>query len=200
MKDDDIYKFAENYLNNKYKRNCSFETYFKESFDVENVPSFNKKIKIVLVAEDTGYRIIDTCQYLFSQFLIDIMIVEFKLYSAIDNSFYLESKQIHNTENDLSMELSSPRWNEPKLVADVVYEAVLEFTNGNPDKIFTSSDIKPLVLKQFPDFKTTTLMCNIYAHCVGHPSRHHYSGRKDYYEYVSKGQYKLFKKPESSAA
>jgi mRNA-degrading endonuclease RelE of RelBE toxin-antitoxin system len=84
----------------------------------------------------------------------------------------------------------------PKLpVKEVVYNAVLELTGGDTTLIFTNRELKELISRQYPDFKTGNVDCELRADCVNHPKHdRHFPDRinYDYYWRVSRGQYRLY--------
>ena len=86
----------------------------------------------------------------------------------------------------------SLRWSGPAPVKQVVWEAVLELTDGDIDIEFAIKDIKPVISKKYPDFKLSNVDAEITADCVNHPSRRHHSGTEDRYWRVGHGKYHLY--------
>ena len=85
------------------------------------------------------------------------------------------------------------RWSGPKPVKQVVWEAVLELTNGDTNIEFAIMDVKPVISKKYPDFKLSNVDAEITAGCVNHPSRHHHpSARHNYYWRADTGIYRLY--------
>ena len=84
------------------------------------------------------------------------------------------------------------RWSGPKPVKQVVWEAVLELTNGDTNIEFAIRDVKPVISKKYPDFKLSNVDAEITADCVNHPSRRHHSTTEDRYWRVSTGRYHLY--------
>ena len=86
------------------------------------------------------------------------------------------------------------RWAGPP-VKQVVWEAVLEFTNGDANVEFTNQDIKSICLRRYPNFKERNVEAQVISDCVNHPSRdHHYHSEssEDRYWRVSRGKYRLY--------
>lgn len=80
-------------------------------------------------------------------------------------------------------------------VKQVVWEAVLEFTNGDANVVFTNKDIKSIYLKKYPNFKERNVEAQIISDCVNHPSRdHHYhpESSEDRYWRVRRGEYHIY--------
>ena len=84
------------------------------------------------------------------------------------------------------------RWSGPVSVNQVVWEAVLELTNGNANVEFAIRDLNPIILERYPDFNLSNVGPEIYADCVNSPSRHHYSSNGDRYWNISRGRYRLY--------
>lgn len=84
------------------------------------------------------------------------------------------------------------RWSGPRTVNQVVWEAVQDFTDGDANIEFAIKDIKPVILRKYPDFKVSNVSPEINADCVNSSSRHHYSGNTDRYWKVRYGVYRLY--------
>ena len=84
------------------------------------------------------------------------------------------------------------RWTGPIPVNQVVWEAVLELTDGDTNTEFAIKDVKPVISKKYPNFKLSNVGCEITSDCVNHTSRHHYQGGSDRYWWVSRGKYRLY--------
>ena len=187
-----IVSMAESYLNSKNEKD-SFRNNFLNYFEMDDLPEIKQKIKIILVAEDISSRIIEVSNYLQRQYKMEILPVEIMLYNTGDNEYLIETNTIGRDIGTNFEEISSDRWNNTKSATEVVHEAVLEFTGGDKSRIFKYNDIRTIVLRDYPGFNSKTIRCNLYSNCVNHPSRKHYSGKLDYYNYVQKGEFSLFK-------
>ena len=93
---------------------------------------------------------------------------------------------------DFTMNTQHP----PKLpVKEVVYNAVQALTGGDTTIIFTNREVRYLISRQDPDFKTGNVGCELRADCVNNPKRdRHFPDRinYDYYWWVSRGHYRLY--------
>ena len=91
--------------------------------------------------------------------------------------------------------MNTGRWTGVR-VKEVVWEAVLEVTNGDATVIFALKDIKSVCLRRYPNFKERNVESQIISDCVNHPSRdHHYhpESSEDRYWRVSRGKYRLYR-------
>ncbi len=107
--------------------------------------------------------------------------------------------RLYNPEKDNEERITSmkgnpqpPRRSEPIPVKQVVWDAVLDFTGGDADIEFAIRDIKPVVLKKYPNFNVSNVDAEINADCVNSPSRHHFSRNEDRYWRVKYGKYRLY--------
>ena len=95
--------------------------------------------------------------------------------------------------------MNTDRWTGPP-VKQVVWEAVLEFTRGDVNVVFTNKDIKLVCLRKYPNFKERNVEAQIISDCVNHRSRdHHYhlGSSEDRYWQVRRGQYRLYNPPKN---
>ena len=80
-------------------------------------------------------------------------------------------------------------------VKEVVYNAVQELTGGDTTIIFTNGEVRDLISRQDPDFKTSNVNSELRAGCVNTPYRDRHfpdSINYDYYWQVSRGHYRLY--------
>jgi hypothetical protein len=90
--------------------------------------------------------------------------------------------------------MNTNRWTGPA-VKEVVWQAVLEYTNGDATVEFTNADIKLVCLRMYPNFKERNVEAQIISDCVNHPSRdHHYhhDSSEDRYFRIRRGRYRLY--------
>ncbi len=85
------------------------------------------------------------------------------------------------------------RWSGPKRVKEVVYDAVIEITSGDPNVEFTQKEVCNEVLNKYPDFNERTVRRQIGAACPNSPtSRNYPSITETYYWKVRRGIYRLY--------
>ena len=92
-------------------------------------------------------------------------------------------------------DMNTDRWVGPP-VKQVVWEAVLEFTKGDANIVFTNQDIKSVCLRRYLNFKERNVAAQIISDCVNHFSRdHHYHSEssEDRYWRVSRGKYRFYR-------
>ena len=87
---------------------------------------------------------------------------------------------------------NSQRWSGPITVKQVVWEAVLELTDGDATVEFAIKDVKPIIRQKYPDYKLSNVGAEITADCVNSVSRRHYKVNKDRYWKVRRGIYRLY--------
>ncbi len=108
--------------------------------------------------------------------------------SKLKDGDFIGSKNVKKSHSQTT------QWSDDKTAREVVLDAVQELTKGNKNMQFAVKDVKPIILKKYPDFKTSTLGAQIIAACVNHPSRKHHPSyaKHEHYWRVEKGRYKLY--------
>lgn len=199
LSDDEIIELINPYLESRKKGR--FTEAFLASYTKAQIPKFNRPIKVVLVAEEITQRVKDVVDYFKNYTSLQIMTCEVNLYATSNEHYFLKTTSSDfQKPKELKISNKSTGWNEDLSVREIVHEAVLSFTKGDASVSFTHPDIMSLVLKKYPNAKPNTIRCHLYADCVGHPSRHHYSGRKDMYQFVEHGVFKLLSSKSKKVA
>ena len=85
------------------------------------------------------------------------------------------------------------RWSGDKLEQEqVVWEAVQEFANGDPNTTFAPADIDKTVENRYSDFPVYTVRRWIRGGCVNFPKRSDYPESENKYWWVERGKYRLY--------
>ncbi len=170
------------------------ETQFLETFEVDEIPSLNSMLRLFIAAEEIAPSIARVSRFLRQAHGIDINCIKFAIYQTESGEILVSSESYVGLEDMISKKKSSAaqRWSGEKPVKQVVWEAVIEFTNKDKTKVFSPKDIAQIILKKYPTFNKSTIGCQIIADCVNHTSRHHYPGGEDRYWWIEKGKYRLF--------
>ncbi len=194
LSDESIQELASDYFSThtdlKYKQ---FSEAFLETFEVEEVPPLNQRIRLFIAAEDISPAISRVCRFLRMSHGVDVNCIEFSIYQTGSGEILVSSQAIVGQEEVTPpKKVVTQRWSGEKPVKQIVWEAVKELTQGNEDYIFSPKDVTQVVIKKYPSFNKTTVSCQIISDCLNHTSRHHYPGGEDRYWWVEKGKYRLF--------
>ena len=83
---------------------------------------------------------------------------------------------------------------EPQTVNEIVYQAVLDYTDGDCEAVFTIFEIQNFLAQTRPSFNGSNVGCEITRDCVNAPSRHWYAPNyHDRYLKLSRGKYVLYR-------
>lgn len=194
LSDDSVRNIAENYFINTNKtEQKTLEDEFKEIFEAEEIPSFNQRQRLFIVAEEILPSVSRVCRFLRMSHGIDINCIQFSIFETGSGEILVNSQTIVGQEDVVPPKKSlKDRWAGEKPVKQVVWEAIQEITKGKKSYVFSPKEISDAILKIYPSFNKSSIRCQIISDCVGHSSRHHYPGGEDRYWYVEKGKYRLF--------
>ncbi len=204
LSDIQIQEIAQNYLEiHRDDNGNQFQDVLKETFDIpdsEELPPLNRNLRLYIVAEYIPSRITNVCRFLRTSHGVDVNCIDVSAFqteageklvsmeSKFENGDVIASK---NVKKSISQ---TTQWSSDKTAREVVLDAVQELTKGNKNMDFAVKDVKPIILKKYPDFKMSTLGAQIIAACVNHPSRKHhpsYAKHKHYWR-LSIGKYRLY--------
>jgi hypothetical protein len=194
LSDESIKELASDYFSTHTDlKDKQFTEAFFETFEAEEVPPLNQRIRLFIAAEEISPAISRVCRFLRMSHGVDVNCIEFSIYQTESGEILVSSQAIVGREEVTPPKKAmTQRWSGEKPVKQIVWEAVQELTQGNKDYIFSPKNITQAVLKKYPNFNKTTVRCQIISDSVNHTSRHHYPGGEDRYWWVEKGKYRLF--------
>jgi hypothetical protein len=193
LSDEKIHDIATHYI----KSSCGekdIETLFLETFETDEVPSLNQRLRLFVAAEEISASVAKVCRFLRQVHGVDVNCIQFNIFQTESGEVLVSSESFVGLEDVVAPKktVSSERWAGEKPVKQVVWESVQEFTKGDLTKIFSPKDISQIILKKYPTFNKSTVGCQIISDSVNHTSRHHYPGGEDRYWWKEKGKYRLF--------
>ncbi|MDM8522872.1 hypothetical protein QUF80_05810 [Desulfococcaceae bacterium HSG8] len=193
LSDDKIFDIAASYIKSTNSEK-DIETLFQETFEIDDIPSLNQRLRLFVAAEEITPAISKVCRFLRQIHGVDVNCIQFNIFQTESGEVLINSESIVGLEDVVASKktATSQRWSGEKPVKQVVWESVLEFTNSDKKKEFSPKDICQIILKKYPSFNKSTVGCQIISDSVNHTSRHHYSGGEDRYWWKEKGKYKLF--------
>jgi hypothetical protein len=193
LSDEKIHDIATQYIkfSNSEK---NLETLFLETFETDEVPSLNQRLRLFVAAEEISASVAKVCRFLRQVHGVDVNCIRFNIFQTESGEVLVSSESFVGLEDVVAPKktVTSERWTGEKLVKQVVWESVQEFTKEDITKIFSPKDISQIILKKYPTFNKSTVGCQIISDSVNHTSRHHYPGGEDRYWWKEKGKYKLF--------
>jgi hypothetical protein len=191
-----VEQIAEGYLDRARENSApsrSLMEAFQDTFEVDEVPVFNRAQRLFVAAEEIPPGVARVCRYLRTSHGLDVNCVAFSVFQTESGEVLVNSDWIvgHEDVGSSSSTVRS-RWVGDKPAKQVVWEAAQEVTGGDKAREFSPREVKDMVLKKYPSFNKSTVGCQIISDCVNHKSRHHYPGGADRYWWLGKGKYRLF--------
>lgn len=160
---------------------------FTETFEVDEVPPLNRRLRLFVVARDIPPAISGVCRFLRSKHGMDINCVTISVF------------QTESEERIVGIEgggtPSSPAFNstsDPRPRSELVKEAVVELTRGSTSVEFTVENVIERALENNPDCPPNTVRGRMIADTVNNCARRHFGTTKDYYWQVRRGVYRLY--------
>ncbi len=186
----------------------TFDDAFREAFDMpddKEIPLLNQKLRLFIVAEEIPGQIIRVCQFLQTSYKMDIGCIAVSKFQTKSGDEIVSTEiKVGDEETATSKKRhqrisQTSRWSGNKLEQEqVVWEAVQEFTNGDPNTTFAPADIDKAVKNRYSDFPVYTVRRWIRGGCVNFPKRSDYPDSENKYWRVEIGKYRLYN-PETDA-
>jgi len=201
---DQLNDIAQEYFAQHQKEALSLREAFKEVFSPDEDESspieFNSTQRLFIVAEEISPIIRQVTAHLRSKYQMSIFCVEYEVLRSDQGDYFISTERIGGYEDvgiaikKKSVKASTQsRWTGNIKVKDVVYNAVKTVTKGDGTSTFSPADVNREILREYPDFNTSTTNCQLIQDCVNHTSRRHYpSGQQNLYFWLSKGKYRLY--------
>ena len=189
---DEVISIAGNYLRSPPDLALGAVTdAFMETFEADRLPPLNARLRLFIAAEAIPQSVARVCRFLRTEHDLDISCIAFTVYKTSSAEIVINSDVVVGHEETRETTVASTRWSGDKPVRQVVWEAVLEATRSDRNRVFTPREIAEVIQRTHPNFNRSTIGCQITSDCVNHPSRHHYPGGIDRYRRVEKGKYQL---------
>lgn len=81
-----------------------------------------------------------------------------------------------------------------KTIHEIILQTAKKYVLDSGQNKFTGAKLFNLSLVQHPELKRNTFAAQVIAAAPNHPSQRHYPNKKDYFNYLGKGYYKLNQK------
>ena len=201
LSDKQIQQIAIDYFETRDEfKGKTFNDVFTDAFDIpetEEVPLFNRNLRLYIVAADIPIRVARVCRFLRTSQGMDINCIDVSTFEteAGERLVSMEAKvgdeDVVTSKIQRQRPSQTARWSGDKSVNEVVWEAVEKLMQGDKE-FFAPKEVTAFILEKYPDFNSSTVSCQIASDCVNHTSRHHYPGGSDRYWWISKGKYRLY--------
>ena len=213
LSESQIREIAETYFETRGAfQGKTFDDAFRDVFEMletDEIPSLNRNLRLFIVAEEIPSRMARVCRFLRTSHGIDISCVVFSIFQTESGEVVVSTETIIGDEDVAVPKArqqrpsSPPRPPSDKPVEQIAWEAVQEFTDGDPNATFTLRDIEQVVGEKYPDLAESDRVRNrIRGSCVNFGKRDTYPIGEDRYWLVKWGVYRLYdrekdKRPDS---
>ena len=181
----------------------SFDDAFKNMFDMletDEIPPLNRALRLFIVAEEIPERVARVCRFLRTSHGINISCVDVSIFQTESGEVVVSTETIVGDEDFAAPKTqqqerpsSPPRPPSDHPVDQATWEAVQEFTKGDPNVKFTLRDIEQILSEKYPDLAESSSPRNrIRGSCVNFHSRQSYPKGENRYWRVEKGVYRLY--------
>ena len=181
----------------------TFDDAFREVFDMpdtDELPPLKQKLRLFVVAEEIQPRVTSVCRFLRTSHGMDISCIAVSIFQTELGEVVVSTETIVGDEDfavpktqQQERPSSPPRPPSDHPVDQVTWEAVQEFTAGDPKVTFTLRDIEQVLSKKYPDLAESSSPRNrVRGSCVNFQSRRNYPKGEDRYWLVKKGVYRLY--------
>ncbi len=204
LSEPDIRDIAETYFETRDEFNGkTFDEAFKEVFDLpetDEIPPLNGRLRLFIAAEEIPARVAHVCRFLRTSHGMDINCVAVSVFQTELGEVVVSTETIVGDEDFAAPKTqqrehpsSPPRLQSDHPIDQVTWEAVQEFTKGDPNATFTLIDIEKILSEKYPDLAESSSPRNrIRGSCVNFSTRRNYPKGEDRYWRVEKGKYRLY--------
>ena len=194
LSDEQIKELAVDYFQTRDEtKNKHFNDAFKDVFDIpesDELPPLNQNLRLFIIAGEIPARVTNVCRFLRTSHGINIHCINISTYQTESGEKFV-SLDTKVGDEDLFYTKTKVRSGKT-LSHQMVFDAILEYTNGDHNVIFSLKDIEEVVSKKYPGFGITMVRNRIRGDCVSFPSRNNYPKGEDRYWWVEKNKYRLY--------
>ena len=182
----------------------TFDDAFREAFDIletDELPRLNDGgLRLFIVAEEIPARVARVCRFLRSSHSINVSCINVSIFQTESDEVVVSTETVVGDEDFVVPKTQQrghpsfpPRPPSDHPIDQVTWEAIQEFTAGDPNVTFTLIEIEQILSKKYPDLAESSGPRNrIRGSCVNFPSRRNYTKGKDRYWRVERGRYRLY--------
>ena len=181
----------------------TFDETFREVFEIPEtgkLPPLKQKLRLFVVAEEIQPRVASVCRFLRTSHGMDISCIAVSMFQTESGEVVVSTETIVGDEDFAAPKTqqrerpsSRPRPPSGHSVDQATWEAVREFTKGDPNVKFTLIDIEQILSEKYPDLaKSSSPRNRIRGSCVNFQSRRNYPKGEDRFWLVEKGVYRLY--------
>ena len=168
--------------------------------ETDELPQLNNgHLRLFIVAEEIPARVARVCRFLRDSHSMDINCIAVSIFQTELGEVVVSTETIVGDEGYAvpkarqQQSSSPPQPSSDEPVEQIAWEAVQEFTEGDPNTTFTLRDIERIVSKKHPDLaESERVRYRIRGSCVNFQLRRTYPIGEDRYWLVKRGVYRLY--------
>ena len=172
LSDEKIHEMAEIYFNTRDGlRGKSFHDAFKEVLltrKTDEVPPLNRSLRLFIVAGKISEKILKICKFLRTSHNMDISCIAVSMFQT-ESADVIVGMETKLGDGNRRTPIPPQNGDSDTLRWKMVWRAILQLTDGNPNGEFTTGGVKDAVLEVHPDFNENTISGSI---CSFRQSRH----------------------------
>ena len=204
LPESEIRDIAEAYFETRDEfKGKTFDEAFSEVFDLpemDELPRLNEALRLFIVAEEIPARVANVCRFLRTSHSMDVTCITISIFRTELGEVVVSTETIVGDEDFAAPKTqqrghpsSPPRPPSDHPIDQVTWEAVQEFTTGDPNVTFTLRDIEQILEEKYPDLTVGDRARNrIRGSCVNFQKRRTYPIGEDRYWLVKRGVYRLY--------
>ena len=168
---------------------------------MDELPRLNDgRLRLFIVAEEIPSRVARVCRFLRSSYGINVNCIDVSIFQTKSDEVVVSTETVVGDEDfavpktqQRGHPSSPPRPSSDHPIDQVTWEAIQEFTAGDPNVTFTLKDIEQILDEKYPDLVVGDRARNrIRGSCVNFQKRRTYPIGEDRYWLVKRGVYRLY--------
>lgn len=189
LDEEQIEAIAEEYFQTRDElRGRTLRDVFTETFEVDEVPPLNRRLRLFVVAGEIPSRVLTVCRLLRSHEM-DISCVEISTLQTESEEIIVSMET--RVGNEKGVSISGPAQDLPP-GRQVVYEAMCELTGEDSSTEFTPRQVKNVIQQRYPTFNPRTVYFLLNADTVNSQTFDRYPVTERKYWRIGFGQYRLY--------
>ena len=142
----------------------SFDEVFRTAFETENVPTLNRSLRLYIVAGRISEWILKVCKFLRNSHNMNVSCVAVSMFETETQNVIVGMETKLGDRNSVTLiPTQNRRRQDDTLRWEVVWEAILRLTNGNPSSEFNTEEVRDAVLEEHSDFNKNTISGSIHS-------------------------------------
>ena len=199
LSEQQIHEIAETYFGTRDEfRGKTFQDTFRKMFEVlenDELPSLNQGLRLFIVAEEIPTRIARVCRFLRTSHRMDVICITVSTFQTESDEVIVSMQTIVGDEDVSALKTQRraashfSQWSR-ETERQIVWETVLELTEGHVNVEFDLKNVRNSVLKKHPNFNPNTVGGILVSDTVNNDPAFPSSGENKYWR-VKSGVYRL---------